>query len=535
MSANPSLIQSNNEDLSAQIAAAELLRRRRARTSLLHYSHAIEIPGAPISEDPDEALFQPVETSTAIHHAVMMDAIQRTMETPYGRLMIFAPPGAAKSSYCSVVAPTWAMGRWPGTRIILASYAADIARKQSRRARQIIKSDLYQSIWESRPKLSDETQAVDAWAMNNRSEYMAAGILAGITGNRASGVIIDDALAGREEADSITIRNKTDIAIREDAFTRLMPGAWIIWINTRWHEDDPIGRRLPEDYDGRSGMIACRDGQTWEVINIPAKAERVDDPIGRKVGEYLWPQWFDAKHWAMFEGDPRGQRTWSALYQQRPAPDSGTQFKREWFKWYDEIDLPPRMRYYGASDYALTEDEENDFTEHGVCGMDEVGDLWFVDWAGDQVEPDEGVNLFITLVSQWKPIQWWNEGGVIDKAVKPLINRVMREKQTFTAIEPLPSIQDKVAKASSFRGRASAGTIHFPRGKVWAQKLVEQLCAFPAGRFDDMVDVCGLIGRGIDQMAAARKAPDSAKPAVKPFSVAWLESKDDDKPKVRYR
>lgn len=520
--------------MTREVAAAELLRRRRARTSLVEYARAIDIPGAPISEDPDERLFRPVETDLARHHVVMLEAIQRTIERPMGRLLLLLPPGSAKSTYGDVVAPTWAMGRWPGCRIILASYAAQIAYKHSRKARQVCRSTAYRALWSERPQLSDEASAVDDWQLSSGSNYMAAGILGGINGNRANGAIGDDLIAGIEEADSPTIRAKTKEAIRNDLKTRLLPHAWIILMNTRWHEDDHIGELLPEDYDGRSGLLECRDGQLWEVLNIPAKAERTDDPVGRPIGEYLWPEFYPAAHWQQFEHDPLAQRTWSALYQQRPAPDTGTQFRREWFKWYEPDELPKELRLYGATDSAVTAARENDFTEHGIAGMDTEGDLWFFGWWSGQVETDESIAAFIALISEHKLTQWWDEGGVIEKAIRPAVNRAMREAKRYVALESLPSIADKTARVQAFRVRASAGTVHLPRNAAWAHRLIEQLIAFPSGRHDDMVDVCGLLGRGIDQMSEASKPADEKPRGIRPFTEAWIEHEEEREPRVRY-
>jgi hypothetical protein len=36
--------------------------------------------------------------------------MQHCMTTPHGRLMIMAPPGSAKSTYATVVAPSWYLG-----------------------------------------------------------------------------------------------------------------------------------------------------------------------------------------------------------------------------------------------------------------------------------------------------------------------------------------------------------------------------------------------------------------------------------------
>lgn len=342
--------------LTPQQAAEEKVRRRRARTSLAEYSLAIEIPGIPqFGEDDDplddiedgetgivtkaDPIYTPIESRIALHHMVMMMHIQKVIETPRGRGMIFAPPGSAKSTYASVVGASWAMGRKKNQLIILASYATGIAAKQSRKVRAICKTNEYSALWHGRPMLLDDQRAVDDWSLTNGSGMMAAGLLAGITGNRADGFVIDDPIANREQADSNTIREKIYSEYIDTVMTRAKPKMWCIIIETRWHEDDLAGAILPANYEGESGRIHCRDGQYWDVLCIPAKAEREDDPIGRKPGEYLWPEWFPREHWSTWEDNPRAARTWAALYQQRPAPLSGVHFNREMFKLYDP-DLP---------------------------------------------------------------------------------------------------------------------------------------------------------------------------------------------------
>lgn len=338
-------------------AAIEKLRRQRAVKSLAEYSQTLDIPGVPIFGESDEdpldsvedgekqiieakpTLYTPIEQRVALHHLVMMMAIQKCIETPRGRLMIFAPPGSAKSTYGSVVATSWAMGRKRNQQIILGSYATGIAAKQSRKVRAIVKQPLYTSIWDSQPRLLEDQRAVDDWQLTNGSGMMAAGLLAGITGNRADGFVIDDPVANREQADSASICEKIYQEYIDTVMTRAKPKMWCLLIQTRWSEQDLAGSILPENYEGESGRIHCRDGQTWDVLCIPAKAERADDPLGRAVGEYLWPEWFGKDHWATWEKNPRAQRTWNALFQQRPAPLAGIHFHKDFFRLYDP-DLP---------------------------------------------------------------------------------------------------------------------------------------------------------------------------------------------------
>ncbi|WP_434029504.1 hypothetical protein [[Pseudomonas] boreopolis] len=374
--------------------------------------------------------------------------------------------------------------------------------------------------------LKSGSGAVNEWELTNDSALLAVGVLGAVTSARADLLIIDDPVAGREEANSETVRKKTREAYDDDLLTRLKPGASVILIQTRWHPEDLAGSILPEDYQGESGEIVCRDGLTWNVICLPAKAERADDPLGRKPGQYLWPEWFPPEHWAQYEKNPR---TWSSLYQQRPRPDTGNQFEASWFEWYDEAECPEHLRIYGASDYAVTKkslDNNPDWTEHGIVGVDEKGDIWVRDWWYGQEESDVTIAAELALAKRWKPVMTYGEAGVIEKAIGPLRRRLMREAGVFVMREWLPSVSDKVSRVAGFRARAHAGTVHLPRGKAWANRLVDQLVAFnglPGGQ-DDGVDVLGLIGRALDNIRDGRKPSIERNSGVRPYSRAWLES-----------
>ena len=541
--------------ISRQQAALELLRRQRARASLAEYARSIDIPGAPIGQSEEAELFKPVEHSMARHHWLICDLMQRTMEKHMGRAIITMPPGSAKSSYASVVSPSWALARWAGYRIIIASYNSKIAAKQSRKARALCRQAKHVSIWKDRPILAADQKAVDQWALSNGSEFMAAGMMAGITGNRANGFLMDDPIKGREEADSQVIRDKVYDEYIDSATTRLLPGGWVVLITTRWHEDDPAGRILPEDYAGQSGRILCRDGQYWEVLNLPAKAEHADDPLGRELGEYLWPEWFPHDHWAQWEHNPRASRTWSALFQQRPTAGEGLEFKREWFKWFDP-DVPPGtpggppklLTIYGASDYATLEDK-GDFTEHGIVGLGEsklkiildekpvtAAPFYFLDWWYGQKTTDVTIAACTSLVHGHKPRRWWHEGGPVDNAISPALKRAMKEHvpPVYVTLEPLTSVKNKATKLASFQARAAAGLVYMPLNRPWAKRLVDQLCAFPAGKYDDAADVCGLIGRGVDAMMSPHEPKPVERQQLRPFTAAWLEATDSEPMTPRY-
>lgn len=504
--------------ISQQEAARELLRRRRARAHLIDFARAIEIPGAPVSDDPDEWLFKPVETTVAKHHEIMMTALNDVAEGRIKRLMMMLPPGSAKSSYTSVVFPSYFLGKFAGTKIILSSYGSDLAKRMGRRARQIIRSSAYQPIFDC--TLCSETSAADEWALTNGSEYMSCGVLGGITGSRCQGLIIDDPFKGRQDADSQIIRDRTWQAYQDDLLTRLIPGGWQVIITTRWHEDDIAGRILPRDWMGESGDMVCRDGETWRVVCIQALCERSDDPVGRQIGDYLWPGWFSEQHFAQFKRTPR---TWNALYQQIPAADSGDYFKAEDCQWYE---TPPKhLRIYGSSDYAVTADG-GDFTEHGVFGLDPNDDLYVLDWWFDQTTSDVWIESLLDLIKRHKPLSWYGESGVIRRSVEPFLLKRMRERRVYCDNQWLPSITDKPTRARAFQSRWAMRKVFLPANKEWAARLLRQLTRFPAGAEDDGVDVCSLIGRALDDMYAAR-VPDEEKTRDQGYTTEDDDFDDD--------
>ncbi len=415
------------------------------------------------------------------------------------------------------------MGKFPGSRIMLTGYQGDLAERQSGRAQFIVEQEDYRLIFGEKARLAKN--AKKDWMLENESNMLAMGLTGGLTGNRANGWIIDDPLSGRKEADSETQRQDCYNAYKDDLLTRSLPNAWGIIVLTRWHADDIAGRILPDDYDGRSGMIRCKDGLDWEVLNIPAKCERADDPLGRRPGEYIWPEYYPIEHWHMFEkaDGPESARTWSSLYQQRPTPEGSGRFNCEMFDFYKPGTEPPYMAFVGAGDYAVTEGR-NDFTELGVFGVDPQGDLWEVDWWSKQSDTSESTEKTLDLIKKWSIPMWFNEGGVIDKAMGPLMNLRMRQRNQageniYADRRPIPSMADKVAKCSSFQGRAASKTVHF-RDNANSQRIVQQLVDMPQGRFDDAADVCGLIGRAMDQFPVGRV------PANTPHKVIITDSVD---------
>lgn len=444
----------------------------------------------------------------AKHHALIVQKLQDVADGKTKRLMLFLPPGSAKSTYANGRFVPWFLGRQEGLCAILATHTGDFAAKWGRRSRAIASSPAYRSVFGF--GVSPSVKAADSWWLENGSEYMAVGVGGAVTGNRADLIVVDDPVKGREEADSQTMRNKTWDWYLEDLHTRLKPGGAIVLIMTRWHEDDLAGRLLADMQAG---------GEAWEVVSIPAECESADDPLGREIGQMLWPEWFRPED---FENVKRMPRTWSALYQQRPAPEEGAYFKRDWLQFYDK--LPEHLRYYGASDYAVTADG-GDWTVHALAGTDPEDNLYLVDlWRG-QTDSLEWVEQFLAMLRIYQPQVWAEEAGVILKSMGPIINKRLAEERLYgTYRKQFTSAVDKPTRARSLQARLQMGKIFLPRPEncPWVSDLISELLTFPAGRHDDQVDAMALLCRLLDSMVPA----EVPKPAV-PLSGrvdAWAEA-----------
>lgn len=410
------------------------------------------------------------------------------------RLMLFLPPGSAKSTYASDLFPPWFLAQGRGRSIIGASNTAELAGDFSRRVRGRVREHALTLGY----GLDREAEAL--WTTTTGGRYRAAGVGAAIAGQRADLALIDDPVKSREEADSETQREKVWQWFDADLTTRLRPGAAIVLIMTRWHEDD-LGGRLLE-----------RQPDRWRVLRLPAQADAPDDPLGRALGEWLWAD--DDYGYAadlQRKRETTETRNWSALYQQQPTPDTGDYFRADWLREVDVVPPKERLRIYGASDYAVTADG-GDWTAHVVVGMDADARLYLLDVWREQAASDVWVEAFCDLVLRWRPIGWAEESGQIRSGVGPFLERRQRERRAFVARESFASRADKAVRAQSIRGRMALNGLYVPRAAPWWPALRAELLTFPAGKHDDQVDALGLVGQLLDKMTTAPKPKPDAPP-----------------------
>lgn len=404
----------------------------------------------------------------ARHHLFLIDELSKVARGEVDRLMVFFPPGHAKTKYASELFPAWFLSQDRNLDVIGASYNSDYANIVSRRVMRTI---------QERQDAVGYTLLNDSaaeWDTNNNGHYRASGVGAGITGRRADLVLIDDPLKGRKEADSEIERNTLWNWYRAEIITRMKPGARIVLIETRWHYDDLAGRLLDQPNAGQ-----------WRVINLPALAED-NDMLGRKPGEPLWPKEYGEEELAR-KRDDVGEFEWSALYQQRPTPIEGSLFKPGMMPILDAA--PQCVSVVRSWDLAGTEKNRGnnpDWTVGLKVGRTPTGSYVVLDevrFRGGPDAVDATILNTANLDGKTVKIRLPEDPGQAGKNQTLHLTRMLAgfmvtfERETGS----------KDTRAMPVASQVNVGNVAMVRAD-WNMPFRDELAAFPAGTFDDRVD-----------------------------------------------
>ncbi len=438
-----------------QLILAKELRRRECRRSLLAFATEVL---APLGQAP------------ARHHRLLISELEAVARGACDRLMVLMPPGSAKSTYASVVFPPWFLAQGAGLDVIGASYGAEMAEDFSEKVLKVI------SEHSTTLGYAAENDNRKLWRTTNRGVYRAAGAGGGITGRRADLFVIDDPIKGRLQADSATIRETVWKWYQAEVITRLKPKARVVLIQTRWHEDDLGGRLLEEMSLG---------ADRWRVLSLPALAVN-EDPLGRRPGEALWPDWEDEE---ALERKRRsvGEREWYALYQQEPRPFEGSLFK---IAQIGVLDAAPAggttVRAWDLAATAATGTRDPDWTA-GVK-LQRTGDNRYVvlDVVRFRGGPDDVERAILATAQQdghGVRIGLPQDPGQAGKQQILYLTRLL----SGFSVDSSPETGDKSTRAAPVASQANVGNLSVVRAS-WNRTFLDELTGFPAAAKDDQVD-----------------------------------------------
>jgi predicted phage terminase large subunit-like protein len=406
-------------------------------------------------------------------------------------LLLAIPPGHAKSTYARM-ATTWLHGRDPFEQMFYISYAAERAEEHCGLIQEDILSENYKKTF---PEISvnEKRSVTDIEGRGPRRNMKmhdiiyegraagwlrAVGLDGGITGGRASTIVIDDPIKGYEQANSPTMREKLWRNFLSAVTSRKMVGRplKILVLFTRWHLDDLAGR-------------IKSSGMSYHEVRFEALRVDMTDPDDpREEGDALWPE---ARTKAALERIREiDSEIFQSLYQNDPAPPGGNVIKINWTnnRW-SVIPNGGQGRWVQAWDLRLDGD--------GATSSNAVGQLWFVPetakgfaYLVDQVKGRWSSNETLDMMLHVNSLPLWKMAGekyVENKALgKPVINMLSNKIPGLIAYNP--GTANKRSKWESVKPFWAAGNVFLPDNKEWLSEFVNEHIMAPAYVTDDQID-----------------------------------------------
>ena len=418
------------------------------------------------------------------HVKAICDHLQALVE---GRLlnrkiMINVPPGSSKSMITSVMFPAWCWITRPWLRFQCTAYREDLALRDSRRCRDIIASDWYQSRFGTSFKIRPGRDQARRFE-NDQKGYRIAVPTSGIMGDGGDIVLLDDP-HNVMQAESDDVRDEMVRLIRLALPTRVRNwrrgGAICIMQRLHW-----------KDYCG----ICLKNERDWEHLCFPARFE-VDHPhpvrssLGfvdprKHDGELLNPLLMPEDRLNQLIIDMGGSYGAAGQMQQRPAPREGGMFKRKWWQYCSASDVPEHARRGRGWDFAGSVTNEADYT------------------ASVRMAKDEG-KVFVEHAERFKKTPGEVEQALVKRAeadgygVEISIPEDPGQAGRFQGQHLLSLLHGYIASASpesgskeerakAMAGQAEAGNVILVRGS-WNDDFVDEHGSFPNGENDDQVD-----------------------------------------------
>ena len=413
------------------------------------------------------------------HHTKMADAFERVAAGKCKRLIINMPPRHTKSEFASYLLPAWFLGKYPHKKVIQTSHTAELAVGFGRKVRNLVDMGVYTDIFPG-VALQSDSKAAGRWATSKGGDYFAIGVGGAVTGKGADLLIIDDPHSEQEAALAETspdIYDKTYEWYTSGPRQRLQPGGAIVVVMTRWSLRDLTGQVLKAE--------AQRGGEGWEVIEFPAILPS---------GNPLWPEFWPLEELSILKEELPNSK-WMAQYQQNPTSEGAAIVKRDWWQVWEE-EKPPQCEFVlMAWDTAFEKGNRADYSALTTWGVfyhpDATGKLQaniiLLNAFRERMEFPRLKQVAIEQYKDWKP-----DGVIIEKKASgaPLIYELRAMGIPVQEFTPSKG-NDKISRLNAVSDLFASGRVWAP-GTHWAEEVIDEVAAFPAGEHDDYVDSVSL-------------------------------------------
>tara|TARA_R110000824_G_scaffold77822_1_gene196680 strand:- start:787 stop:2298 length:1512 start_codon:yes stop_codon:yes gene_type:complete len=408
------------------------------------------------------------------HHKLMAEAFERVVNGDLKRLIINMPPRHTKSEFASYLLPAWFLGQYPEKKIIQTAHTAELSVGFGRKVRNLVDSEDYKDIFPALALRAD-SKAAGRWSTSKGGEYFAIGVGGAVTGKGADLLIIDDPHSEQEgQSADPRVFDKVYDWYTSGPRQRLQPGGAIIIVMTRWHKRDLTGKIIKTSVQ-REGM------DEWEVIEFPAIMPS---------GKALWPEFWSLKELEALRSELPAPK-WNAQYQQDPSSEEGALVKREWWqKW--EHKEPPQCEFIIQSwDTAFLKTQRADYSACTTWGVfykpDDNGatqpNIILLDAYKERLEFPELKKRAMEMYKEFEPDACIVEAKA---AGTPLIFEL--RAMGIPVGEYTPSRgNDKISRVNAVSDLFASGIVWCPETR-FAEEVIEEFAAFPAGEHDDLVD-----------------------------------------------
>lgn len=401
------------------------------------------------------------------------------------RLMIFMPPRHGKSDEATQKFPSWVLGKSPAMPIMVSSYSDELATDFGRLTRDIMGSTRYQVMFDTR--LRADAKATGKWITEQGGGYSAVGVGGALTGRGFKIGIVDDPFKNREEADSSVIRDSRYKWYQSTFSTREEGNSMIIFILTRWHDDDLAGRILKDSEEAKK---RGEPSEEWKIIEY--KAIATEDSPKRKEGEALWPNKFPLDK-LLAKKAVMGSYEFSALYQQTPIDEENRKFKQQWFQYrsmedvraldtYNVMTIDPR----GKDDIKLG----NDYVGYTVNFIDKQN-KWNIISDRKKLSATQLIDLMFTNWQRYGLHKICIEDNLFTQGLLKSINDEMEVRGVYLYVELVKTGgTQKELRIEALVPRYERGSIFHITvgGQNQCEVLEEELKLFPKASNDDASD-----------------------------------------------
>ncbi len=408
------------------------------------------------------------------HHKLMAEAFERVINGDLKRLIINMPPRHTKSEFASYLLPAWFLGQAPDKKIIQTAHTAELSVGFGRKVRNLVDSDEYKEIFPSL-SLRADSKAAGRWSTSQGGEYFAIGVGGAVTGKGADLLIIDDPHSEQEgQSADPAVFDKVYEWYTSGPRQRLQPGGAIIIVMTRWHKRDLTGKIIKTSVQ-REGM------DEWELIEFPAIMPS---------GKALWPEFWRLEELEALRSELPAPK-WNAQYQQDPSSEEGALVKREWWKIWEDERPPPCEFIIQSWDTAFLKTQRSDYSACTTWGVfynpDDDGvsqpNIILLDAYKERLEFPELKKCAMEMYQEFEPDACIVEAKA---AGTPLIFELRAMGIPVSEYTPSRG-NDKISRVNAVSDLFASGIVWCP-GTRFAEEVIEEFAAFPAGEHDDLVD-----------------------------------------------